>query len=162
MLKDSEFVKEKSCSKDNLSQYIQEILDILSRWLKIMAQDEKSIVSAIIVEKLIKGLVMKMDQAFVFRKQNFDDYKVETDDRIKMIQENIDSKIAMIQRRNVIEKEFLHRNLLEVENRTQDLKQTISDLNKSLLSKNKQIYELVSPEGIEENFNELQRSFYEM
>ena len=62
-----------------MNNFMQEALQLLFRWVKVTMKDEHSISSAMIVEKLFKAVLLRVDHAFTHRECNFKNLKTEAE-----------------------------------------------------------------------------------
>ena len=52
---------DESVSISNVQEYMQKVMDIMFRWVKVQAIDEKSVVSAMIIDQIMKIVMLKLD-----------------------------------------------------------------------------------------------------
>ena len=55
---------EESAGKHEIKSFFRNTLQILERWMKTMCTEEGDIVSALVVDQLLKSVMIKLDSVF--------------------------------------------------------------------------------------------------
>ena len=84
-------------------------MDLVHRWVKVQAVDEQSVVSAMVIDTIMKAFMLKLDQAFSVREQHETEYRDEETRLRKQTIDDCDHKVSKITTKFKIQSEWLYK-----------------------------------------------------
>ena len=78
---------EEDSSIENIQTYFKRVFYVLERWMKVINEEENDVMSALVVDQLIKSVIIKFDAVFGLQVRNIEEANSNCMEKIRIMKE---------------------------------------------------------------------------